>query len=161
MRFYNNLTISQKQIVWAWIFLALPVLFYVVIRFYPTANAFVLSFQEWNLLGDRKYVGLENYAKLFSDPVFWKVFKNTFMYLILGTPVSLVLSFIIAYHLLCRTTQHVRERRHEAIFANCVDGYFAEPSSGVMAAPCNHASISFQGGCSTISVPDNAFHNTI
>ncbi|MAS15084.1 MAG: ABC transporter permease [Nitratireductor sp.] len=99
MRFYNNLTISQKQIVWAWIFLALPVLFYVVIRFYPTANAFVLSFQEWNLLGDRKYVGLENYAKLFSDPVFWKVFKNTFMYLILGTPVSLVLSFIIAYHL--------------------------------------------------------------
>ncbi|MFC5583564.1 carbohydrate ABC transporter permease [Nitratireductor kimnyeongensis] len=99
MRFYNNLTISQKQIVWAWIFLALPVLFYVVIRFYPTANAFVLSFQEWNLLGDRKYVGLENYAKLFSDPVFWKVFKNTFLYLILGTPVSLVLSFIIAYHL--------------------------------------------------------------
>ncbi|MCV0349869.1 MULTISPECIES: carbohydrate ABC transporter permease [Nitratireductor] len=99
MRFYKNLSIPQKQIVWAWAFLALPVLFYVVIRFYPTANAFVLSFQEWNLLGDRKYVGLENYAKLFSDPVFWKVFKNTFMYLILGTPISLVLSFIIAYHL--------------------------------------------------------------
>ncbi|CAN0652943.1 sugar ABC transporter permease [Nitratireductor aquimarinus] len=99
MRFYKNLSIPQKQIVWAWAFLALPVLFYVVIRFYPTANAFVLSFQEWNLLGDRKFVGLENYAKLFSDPVFWKVFKNTFMYLILGTPISLVLSFIIAYHL--------------------------------------------------------------
>ncbi|WP_295812089.1 carbohydrate ABC transporter permease [uncultured Nitratireductor sp.] len=99
MRFYNTLSITQKQIVWAWAFLALPVLFYVVIRFYPTANAFVLSFQEWNLLGDRKFVGLENYAKLFGDPVFWKVFKNTFMYLILGTPVSLVLSFIIAYHL--------------------------------------------------------------
>ncbi len=99
MRFYKNLSIPQKQIVWAWAFLALPVLFYVVIRFYPTANAFVLSFQEWNLLGDRKYVGLENYTKLFSDPVFWKVFKNTFMYLILGTPISLVLSFIIAYHL--------------------------------------------------------------
>lgn len=99
MRFYSNLSISQKQIVWAWAFLALPVIFYVVIRFYPTANAFVLSFQEWNLLSDRKFVGLENYHRLFSDPVFWKVFQNTFMYLILGTPISLVLSFIIAYHL--------------------------------------------------------------
>ncbi|UUP16606.1 carbohydrate ABC transporter permease [Nitratireductor thuwali] len=99
MRFYSTLSISQKQIVWAWAFLALPVIFYVVIRFYPTANAFVLSFQEWNLLSDRTFVGLENYHRLFSDPVFWKVFQNTFMYLILGTPISLVLSFIIAYHL--------------------------------------------------------------
>ena len=31
--------------------------------------------------------------------MFWKVFKNTFVYLLLGTPVSLVLSFVIAYHL--------------------------------------------------------------
>ncbi|MCR4265364.1 carbohydrate ABC transporter permease [Nitratireductor sp. ZSWI3] len=99
MRFYHNLTISQKQIVWAWAFLALPVLFYVVIRFYPTANAFVLSFQEWNLLGARSFAGFDNYVRLYNDPVFWKVFRNTFMYLILGTPISLVLSFVIAYHL--------------------------------------------------------------
>ena len=99
MRFYRNLTISQKQIVWAWAFLALPVVFYVVIRFYPTANAFVLSFQEWNLLGARSFTGFDNYVRLYNDPVFWKVFRNTFVYLILGTPVSLVLSFIIAYHL--------------------------------------------------------------
>ncbi|EKF19602.1 carbohydrate ABC transporter permease [Nitratireductor pacificus] len=99
MRFYQNLTISQKQIAWAWAFLALPVLFYVVIRFYPTANAFVLSFQEWNLLGARSFTGFDNYVRLYNDPVFWKVFRNTFMYLILGTPVSLVLSFVIAYHL--------------------------------------------------------------
>ncbi len=99
MRFYRNLSISQKQIAWAWTFLALPVIFYVVIRFYPTANAFVLSFQEWNLLGDRRYAGLQNYIRLYEDPTFWKVFRNTFLYLILGTPISLVISFLIAYHL--------------------------------------------------------------
>ena len=43
--------------------------------------------------------GIDNYVKLFSDPVFWKVFKNTFIYLLLGTPISLVVSFIIAYNL--------------------------------------------------------------
>ena len=96
---YRNLTIRQKQIVWAWGFLALPVIFYVVIRFYPTGNAILISFQNWNLLGDRTWAGLENYKKLWNDPVFWKVFQNTFLYLLIGTPLSLVLSFVIAYHL--------------------------------------------------------------
>ncbi len=96
---YRNLTIRQKQIVWAWAFLALPVLFYTVIRFYPTGNAILISFQNWNLLGSRTWAGLDNYEKLWNDAVFWKVFKNTFVYLLLGTPISLVLSFIIAYNL--------------------------------------------------------------
>ena len=99
MSFYRNLSIKQKQIVWAWMFLAIPVLFYGVIRFYPTGNAILISFQNWNLLGARTWAGLENYEKLIVDPVFWKVFKNTFIYLLLGTPISLVISFIIAYHL--------------------------------------------------------------
>ncbi len=99
MTFYQNLTIRQKHILWAWVFLALPVVFYVVIRFYPTGNAILISFQNWNLLGDRTWAGLENYEKLWNDPVFWKVFRNTFLYLLIGTPISLVLSFIIAYHL--------------------------------------------------------------
>lgn len=99
MSLYRNLTIRQKQIAWAWAFLAVPVIFYVVIRFYPTGNAFVISFQEWNLLGDRTWIGWENYRKLWNDPVFWKVFVNTFEYLLIGTPVSLVISFLIAYHL--------------------------------------------------------------
>lgn len=96
---YHRLSIRQKQIVWAWAFLAVPIVFYVVIRFYPTANAMAISFQNWNLLGDRTWAGWANYAKLWNDPVFWKVFRNTFVYLLIGTPVSLVISFVIAYHL--------------------------------------------------------------
>ncbi|MCJ7874173.1 sugar ABC transporter permease [Marinovum sp. 2_MG-2023] len=99
MTMYRNLSIRQKQIVWAWGFLAIPVLFYVVIRFYPTGTAFLISFQDWNLLGSRTWVGIENYQKLWHDAVFWKVFRNTFAYLLIGTPISLILSFIIAYHL--------------------------------------------------------------
>ncbi|WP_424830188.1 carbohydrate ABC transporter permease [Ruegeria sp.] len=99
MSFYRNLTIRQKQILWAWAFLAIPVVFYSVIRFYPTGNAILISFQDWNLLGDRTWVGWENYVKLWHDEVFWKVFRNTFAYLILGTPISLIISFTIAYHL--------------------------------------------------------------
>ncbi|MBL4646713.1 MAG: sugar ABC transporter permease [Rhizobiales bacterium] len=96
---YQALTIRQKRIVWAYSFLALPLVFYIVIRFYPTANAFVLSFQEWNLLSDRTWTGLDNFKKLWHDEVFWKVFKNTFVYLLLGTPISLVMAFFIAFQL--------------------------------------------------------------
>ena len=98
-RIWNRLTIHQKQVAWAWLFLAVPIAFYVVIRFWPTANAMWLSFTNWNLLRPAHFVGLRNYIKLYNDPVFWKVFRNTFAYLIIGTPVSLLLSFIVAYQL--------------------------------------------------------------
>ncbi|MEM1273469.1 MAG: sugar ABC transporter permease [Pseudomonadota bacterium] len=98
-RAYHRLSIRQKRTLWAWAFLAVPIVFYVGIRFYPTGNAIVLSFQDWNLLEDRTWAGWENYGKLIGDPVFWQVFRNTFMYLFLGTPISLVISFVIAYHL--------------------------------------------------------------
>ncbi len=98
-RIWHRLTIHQKQVVWAWLFLAVPIVFYVVIRFWPTANAMWLSFTNWNLLRPAKLVGLRNYIKLWNDPVFWQVFRNTFAYLIIGTPVSLLISFVVAYEL--------------------------------------------------------------
>lgn len=99
MTFWNNPTVAQRQTRWAWAFLALPIVFYVVVRFWPTADAFVLSFQKWNLLSPREFVGLKNYAELWSDPTFWKVFRNTFVYLLIGTPISLLISFVVAWNL--------------------------------------------------------------
>jgi len=96
---WNRLSIGQKRLIWVWTFLALPVVFYVVIRFYPTFQAFWLSFTDWDLLRPAQFIGVENYVKLYNDPVFWQVFNNTFAYLIVGTPISLVVSFSVAYYL--------------------------------------------------------------
>jgi multiple sugar transport system permease protein len=98
-RLWDRLSLHQRQVVWAWAFLAVPVLFYVLIRFWPTLQAFWLSFTNWNLLQPPAFVGLANYARLLADPLFWQVFRNTFLYLLIGTPVSLLLAFLIAYHL--------------------------------------------------------------
>src|SRR5215212_6920914 len=43
-RVRDRLSLHQKQVVWAWTFLAVPIVFYVVIRFWPTLEAFWLSF---------------------------------------------------------------------------------------------------------------------
>jgi multiple sugar transport system permease protein len=98
-RAFSGLTLNGRKVVWAWTFLALPIVFYGGIRFYPTLEAFWMSFTDWNLTNVPSFVGLENYEQLVADPAFWKVFRNTFTYLILGAPISLVLSFIIAYFL--------------------------------------------------------------
>jgi multiple sugar transport system permease protein len=98
-RWRDGLTISTKQAIWAWGFLALPVLFFVVVRFAPSLYAFTLAFTNWNILGTPRFVGFENFVRLWNDPVFWLAFANTFRYLILGVPISLVVSFVIAYYL--------------------------------------------------------------
>lgn len=98
-RLWNRFSIGTKRVIWAWTFLALPIAFYVGIRFYPTFQAFWLSLTNWDLLRPAQFIGLANYERMFADPVFWKVFQNTFLYLIMGTPISLLISFVVAYYL--------------------------------------------------------------
>jgi multiple sugar transport system permease protein len=98
-RLTDRLSMKTRRLIWVWSFLALPILFYSVIRFYPTIEAFWLSFTNWDLMSAPEFIGIANYQKLFADPEFWKVFKNTFIYLLVGTPISLVLAFVIAYYL--------------------------------------------------------------
>jgi multiple sugar transport system permease protein len=99
MSWYSNKTIEQKRVVWAWTFLAVPLAFYVIIRFYPALDSFFVSLHSWRLIGEKRWIGLDNYVRLATDPVFWKIFRNTFIYLAIGTPISLLLSFVIAYQL--------------------------------------------------------------
>ena len=98
-RVWDRFSIRTKRVIWAWAFLALPIIFYGWIRFYPTFQAFWISFTDWDILKPAQFVGLENYDKLVHDPQFWKVFRNTFTYLIIGTPISLVIAFLVAYYL--------------------------------------------------------------
>jgi multiple sugar transport system permease protein len=93
------MTIARRQAVCAWVFLAVPLLFFTVVRFWPALDGMLLSVQRWNLVGQRVFVGAENYRRLAADPVFWQVLGNTFEYLLLGLPVSLGLAFLVAYFL--------------------------------------------------------------
>jgi multiple sugar transport system permease protein len=95
----DRLSLGARRTLTAWGFLAVPLVFYVGIRFYPTADAFLMSLTDWNIVGERRFVGLANYRRLAADPVFWKVMGNTVQYLVVGVAVSLGLAFLVAYHL--------------------------------------------------------------
>jgi multiple sugar transport system permease protein len=94
------MTIRQRQALWAYAFLAIPAVFYSVIRFYPALDSFWLSFHRWSLLGRApRFVGVDNYRRLWEDEVFWQALLNSAWYVLYGLPSGLVLSFAIAYFL--------------------------------------------------------------
>ena len=62
----------------------------------PLINSFLYSFTNLQLLGVRKFIGLENYAKLFKDPLFWQSMKVTFLYVLMAVPCKVGFALLIA-----------------------------------------------------------------
>ena len=93
------MTVSQKRALCAWSFIGIHLIYFILIRFYPSLDAFSIAFTDWDIVGEKKYIGFDNFKVLLNDPIFWIVLSNTFEYLLLGVPISLLLSFVIAYFL--------------------------------------------------------------
>lgn len=64
----------------------------------PLLASLYLSFTDYSITNDFKFIGLENYKKLFSgkDPFFYKSLGVTFYYAFLSVPVGLISSFLMA-----------------------------------------------------------------
>lgn len=63
---------------------------------YPMAASFIYSFSIYHSRRPLEWVGLENYASLFSDKLFWQSLNNTLYMVAIAVPLSLLLSFICA-----------------------------------------------------------------
>ncbi|MGG5260340.1 carbohydrate ABC transporter permease [Phycicoccus avicenniae] len=64
--------------------------------FVPLAGAVVLSLQRTNGFGAGTFVGLDNYTRLASDPLFWRAALNTVLFTAIVTPLSMGLGLLIA-----------------------------------------------------------------
>ncbi len=62
----------------------------------PLVGALVISFQRTNGFGAGTFVGLDNYARLVRDPLFWRSALNTAGFTALVTPLSMVLGLGVA-----------------------------------------------------------------
>jgi len=92
-----KLTVKGRQSMWAYIFIAVPILFFIAVRILPTLYAFNVSMHEWDLLSKVKpFVFLDNFKELFKDKVFKIALLNTFKYIIIAVPVGLAISLGIA-----------------------------------------------------------------
>lgn len=89
--------IRRQQTRTAYLFLAVPLLFFLIVRFLPTLMALRMSLFDWNILKDTQpFVGLENYTRLAQDERFLTALKNTAVYTLIGVPVQIALGLAVA-----------------------------------------------------------------
>lgn len=65
--------------------------------FIPITATLYLSFTEWTLVNPSKWIGLDNYVRMFArDPLFWSAFKATTLFVLYSLPAKLVLGLMLA-----------------------------------------------------------------
>lgn len=62
----------------------------------PIVVSLAISLFRWPLLGTPSFLGLGNYERLFSDPIFGQVVANTVLFVVLYVPLNLVVSLGLA-----------------------------------------------------------------
>ncbi len=101
--------VNSKRSFWQWIktyegqkvfttilFLLIPVILLVLFTFIPAGNMILYSFQERDRYGlDAKWVGLENYKTVLTNPDYFLTFKNSIYYL-LGSFAQQALALLLA-----------------------------------------------------------------
>ncbi|HNX36720.1 MAG TPA: sugar ABC transporter permease [Candidatus Cloacimonadota bacterium] len=65
-------------------------------RLIPIVMSFIIGFYKWSIKGTGEFIGLQNYARMFTDGVFWQSLLNTFWLVIIVVPASLIFSLIFA-----------------------------------------------------------------
>jgi multiple sugar transport system permease protein len=66
-----------------YLFLAPALLLFAVFVLSPVAQTLWTSLHEWDGLGDKVWIGLDNYLELYRDPAFWVALKNNVLWLVL------------------------------------------------------------------------------
>lgn len=86
----------------AYAFIFPYVAFFLAFRIIPAMYGVLLSFGDYSLSGRFELVGLDNFARLVGDHVFWNSLRVTGIYAALTIPLSVVLSLVMAQ--LCNRT---------------------------------------------------------
>lgn len=68
---------------------------YVIFSLIPTVAVFVLSLFAWDLVGSPAFMGIDNYIRMFKDPLFLKSLKITFTYVAYNIPIQYLLSILL------------------------------------------------------------------
>lgn len=86
----------------AYVFILPYVVFFLVFRIMPAIYAGVLSFAKYGLSGSVEIIGLDNYTRLFADPLFWNSLRVTVVYTVIAIPLTMAIALAMAA--LCNRT---------------------------------------------------------
>ncbi|NUW44052.1 carbohydrate ABC transporter permease [Nonomuraea rhodomycinica] len=80
---------------WVWVLPAVALL--LVFVYYPIVDNLRLSFFSWNAFSpEPRFVGVDNYTEMFTDPVFWRALLNNVAYAVVSLVFQAGLSLVLA-----------------------------------------------------------------
>ena len=111
----KGLSITGKQKIAGWAYLFPATILICIMSFYPIIQAIFTSFKtgpsaNMSWCDPAGY----NYTRMFQDAIFKTSVKNTFLYLIIGVPVMLVLAMLLAQLL------NNKDLKFKGLFRTCV-----------------------------------------
>jgi multiple sugar transport system permease protein len=72
------------------------VIFFLAFVAYPLVFSFLLIFHRWNIVTPMEWVGLKNFTRLLSDPLFVRSLTNTLTFLMIHIPLQIVVALAFA-----------------------------------------------------------------
>ena len=86
---------SRRFSITPYVFLAPALVLIAIFVVFPIIAVVFYSFTDWDIVRPPVWAGLDNYAKLVGDPVFWKALTHSLLYLLV-TPTIIALSIGLA-----------------------------------------------------------------
>jgi multiple sugar transport system permease protein len=89
------------------VFTVPALVWYLLFMLGPVASMFYFSVVDWpTLIAPRLFNGLDNYRKVFGDPVFHAALHNTALQILVVIPVMIPLAFMLGYYLSTQPAGH-------------------------------------------------------
>ena len=86
----------QRYLV-AYLFILPVMVLYVIFVLRPTLQTFWLAFYKWNGISvDREWIGLANFQRLLTDPIFWQALQNSVLWTIIVVAFNLSVGLVAA-----------------------------------------------------------------
>lgn len=79
-----------------YLFIFPALLGFAVFYMLPMFRAVELSLTDWNMLRDPRFIGVDNYIRLFSDPKFWNSMWLTLLYVLYNIPIQTAFGLLLA-----------------------------------------------------------------
>ncbi len=89
--------ISNKRNLYGYAFISPAVIMFSVFYIYPMFRSFYLSLFEWNIVGDKNFIGFDNFKTLFTDERFINSVKSSLHFTFFSIVIMMFISFWIAY----------------------------------------------------------------
>jgi multiple sugar transport system permease protein len=91
-----KLTLQRREAIWFYILISPFIIGLIVFTAGPLLSSLFYSFTKYDIVSAPEWLGVQNYANLLQDDLFWKSLQVTLAYVLLSVPLGLVFSLGLA-----------------------------------------------------------------